>query len=50
MDEIIKLTMSAYLSDVADQAETDVEHIYDLLIEMMQEEGYLLGDTQRVIH
>lgn len=50
MDEAIKIAMGKYLSEIAVQAETDEEHLYDLLIEMMQESGYLAEDIPRVIH
>lgn len=50
IDEMLKSAMSGYFEEVADSADCDLQHLFDLIIEMMQEDGYLPYDIQRVVH
>ena len=50
MDDLIKASMAEYLKDMAHTAETDMDTIYSLLIELMMEEGVLASDVERVLH
>lgn len=50
VEDLIKASMSSYLEDVAKEADCEVGYLYDLLIEIMQEEGFLQSDIQRVYH